>query len=93
MMNTKLLVRFIVVYALYVNINDSHAQEPQLNTLYVPIGKLYPRSDFAGVLIDLNVAQAIDRGKLALNITLILIIIDQNKQLENGQEKIGLFIS
>ena len=37
-----------------------------MNTLYVEIGQLYPRADFAGVLINLNVDKAIDRGKSAL---------------------------
>jgi hypothetical protein len=68
-MNLKTLGRFIIIYTLYVNIHDLHAQGPQINTLYVPIGKLHPRSDFAGVLIDLNVAEAIKRGKAALEVT------------------------
>ena len=42
---------------------------PGINTLYVPVGKLHPRSDFAGILINLNVAAAIKRGKFALNLT------------------------
>ena len=42
---------------------------PEINTLYVPIGRLHPRSDFAGVLVDLNVAAAIKRGKLAIALT------------------------
>ena len=54
---------------MYVNIHDLHAKGPQINTLYVPIGKLHPRSDFAGVLINLNVAEAIKRGKAALEVT------------------------
>ena len=42
---------------------------PRLNTLYVPIGKLYPRSDFAGVIIDLNVEDAIAREKATTSCT------------------------
>ena len=68
-MNLKTLGRFIIFYTLYVNIHDLHAKGPQINTLYVPIGKLHPRSDFAGVLINLNVAEAIKRGKAALEVT------------------------
>ena len=40
-----------------------------MNTLYVNIGQLYPRADFAGVLITLNINKAINRGKSALNLT------------------------
>ena len=58
---------------------------PGINKLYVPIGQLHPRSDFAGVLINLNVAAAIKWGKLAFNLT--------NTFLQNHRErqKIGEF--
>ena len=54
------------------NLCKTHAQNnpaPEINTMYVPVGKLHPRSDFAGILINLNVAAAIKRGKMALKIT------------------------
>ena len=54
------------------NLRKTHAQNnpaPEINTMYVPVGKLHPRSDFAGILINLNVAAAIKRGKMALKIT------------------------
>ena len=54
---------------MWINIKEVHAKGPQLNTLYVEIGQLYPRADFAGVLIDLNVDKAIARGISALNLT------------------------
>ena len=47
--------RLIILYILWANIKNVHTNGPKLNTLYVPVGKLYPRADFAGVLIDLNV--------------------------------------
>ena len=47
----------------------SPCQSPHMNTLYVNIGQLYPRADFAGVLINLNMNKAINRGKSALNLT------------------------
>ena len=61
--------RWIILYLLWSNIRDVHTNGPTLNTLYVPIGKLYPRADFAGVLIDLNVAEAIQRGNAALDLS------------------------
>jgi hypothetical protein len=68
-MTLKTLGRLLIFYTLYVHIHDLHAQGPKINTLYVPIGKLYPRSDFAGVLINLNVDEAIKRGREALEVT------------------------
>ena len=53
---------FVILFTLYVSIHDLHAKGPGINTLYVPIIQLHPRSDFAGVLINLNVAAAIKRG-------------------------------
>ena len=63
------ITRTIVIIVLWSNIKEVHAKGPQLNTLYVEIGQLYPRADFAGVLINLNVDKAIERGKSALNLT------------------------
>ena len=63
------ITRKIVIIVLWSNIKEVHAKGPQLNTLYVEIGQLYPRADFAGVLIDLNVDKAIARGRSALNLT------------------------
>ena len=59
----------MVIIILWTSITEVHAKGPQLNTLYVDIGQLYPRADFAGVLINLNVDQAIARGISALNLT------------------------
>ena len=63
------ITRTIVIIVLWSNIKEFHAKGPQLNTLYVEIGQLYPHADFAGVLINLNVDKAIERGKSALNLT------------------------
>ena len=67
-MSFRTFGRFIILFTLYVNIHDLHAKGPGINTLYVPIGQLHPRSDFAGVLTNLNVAAAIKRGKDALEL-------------------------
>ena len=63
------IARTIVLVILWSTIQEVHTSGPHLNTLFVDIGQLYPRADFAGVLIDLNVDQAIARGKAALNLT------------------------
>ena len=63
------ITRVVILFILWSNIKEVHTNGPRLNTLFVDIGQLYPRADFAGVLIDLNVDQAITRGKAALNLT------------------------
>ena len=63
------ITRAIVLIILWSNVKEVHTKGPPLNTLYVEIGQLYPRADFAGVLIDLNVDKAIARGISALNLT------------------------
>ena len=79
---------------MYIHIHDLHAQVPNVNTLFVPIGKLYHRSDFAGVLINLNVNEAIIRGKEALEVmTNFSITNDQGKKLVLGLARIGASIS
>ena len=45
----------------------------------MPIGTLYPRSDFAGVIIDLNVQDAITRGTSALQLTDTFLLHHYNK--------------
>ena len=62
----------IIIYLIQLSrVSSTQVQTslPNVNTLYVPIGTLYPRSDFAGVIIDLNVQDAISRGSAALNLT------------------------
>ena len=54
---------------LWSTIHEVHTRGPHMNTLYVDIGQLYPRADFTGVLINLNMDKAIGRGKSALNLT------------------------
>ena len=50
------------------NIHAQKNPNPGINTMYIPVGKLHPRSEFAGILINLNVADAIKRGKMALDL-------------------------
>jgi hypothetical protein len=71
--------RFLFFHILYVSIDNLLASGPGINTQYVRIGHLHPRSDFAGVLINLNVAAAIKRGQQALEIA--------NKFLDHNQSK------
>ena len=75
----------MVIIILWISIREVHAKSPHLNTLYVDIGKLYPRADFAGVLIDLNVDHAIARGISALNLTDYFLRHSYNK----AKQKLG----
>ena len=63
------ITRTLVLIILWSTILEVHAKSPHRTTLCVNIGQLYPRADFAGVLITLNINKAINRGKSALNLT------------------------
>ena len=72
MMPLRLIGHIFLIIISIDKLCKTHAQinpPPGINTMYVPVGKLHPRSDFAGILINLNVAAAIKRGKMALTIT------------------------
>ena len=75
------ITKTIVIIILWINIKEVHAKGPQLNTLYVEIGQLYPRADFAGVLIDLNVDKAIARGISALCLTDCFLQYNKARQI------------
>ena len=63
--------------------------------MYVPIGKLHPRSNFAGILINLNVAAAIKRGKMALSLTNTFLLghVERQKIGEySGNDRVIHFI-
>ena len=75
------ITRTIVIIISWINIKEVHAKGPQLNTLYVEIGQLYPCADFAGVLIDLNVDKAIAKGKSALNLTDCFLQYNKARQI------------
>ena len=70
---TQRLVGYIFLIIISIaSLRNIHAQRipsPGINTMYITVGKLHPRSDFAGILINLNVAAAIKRGKMALEMT------------------------
>ena len=63
------MVSFTIIILNIQTINTKNITVPQINTMYVPVGQLHPQNDFAGVLINLNVAAAIKRGKFALQMT------------------------
>ena len=75
------ITRTIVMIILWSTIQEVHTKGPHMNTLYVEIGQLYPRADFAGVLINLNMNKAIDRGKSALNITDHFLLYNKQDKL------------
>ena len=56
----------MIISVVHINVVQANIEEPQLNTLYVQVGKLFPRADYAGVIIDLNVEDAIQRGRSTL---------------------------
>lgn len=68
MLPTTLTIIYLIQLSC-ASLAQVHTDLPKVNTLYVPIGTLYPRSDFAGVIIDLNVQDAITRGTAALKLT------------------------
>ena len=90
-------ITFLIIISI-ASLRDIHAKKnpnPGINTLYIPIGKLHPRSDFAGILINLNVAAAIKRGKLALNLTNTFLdnhIARQEVKEYSGQDRVIHFI-
>ena len=93
------LVGYIFLIIISIdNLCKIHAQNnsnPGINTMYVPIGKLHPRSNFAGILINLNVAAAIKRGKMALSLTntFLLAHVDRQKIGEySGKDRVIHFI-
>ena len=63
------VIYFILSQCATTNYAQAYTNLPHINTLYMPIGTLFPRSDFAGVIIDLNVQDAIKRGTAALQLT------------------------
>ena len=63
------MISFTIIMVSILIINTKNITVPQINALYVPVGQLHPQNDFAGVLINLNVAAAIKRGKFALQMT------------------------
>ena len=70
-MTPRLFGYIFLVTISIASLRKIHAQKdpnPGINTMYIPVGKLHPRSEFAGILINLNVAAAIKRGKMALDL-------------------------
>ena len=88
---------FLIIISI-ASMRNIHAQKnpnPGINTMYIPVGKLHPRSDFAGILINLNVAAAIKRGKMALEMTNTFLKnhMDRQKIKEySGKDRVIHFI-
>ena len=60
----KTMISFTIIIVNIHAVNTRDINVPDINTMYVPIGQLHPQTDFAGVLINLNVAAAIKRGHI-----------------------------
>ena len=88
---------FLVIISID-NLCKIHAQNnsnPGINTMYIPIGKLHPRSNFAGILINLNVAAAIKRSKIALSLTNTFLLGHEDRQAigeYSGKDRVIHFI-
>ena len=75
----RALGHFLFFHIIYVSINNLQAERPKINTQYLRVGHLHPRIDFAGVLINLNVAAAIKRGNQSIELA--------NKYLDHNRSK------
>ena len=54
-------------------------EESRINTQYVHVGQLHSGSDFSGVLINLNVKEAIDQGEKALTLANAYLVYHRKK--------------
>ena len=63
------ILYLLIIIIVHINVVQANIEQPQLNTLYVQVGTLFPRTDYAGVIIDLNVEDAIKRGKSTIELT------------------------
>ena len=75
----RALGHFLFFHIIYVSINILQAERPEINTQYLSVGHLHPQIDFAGVLINLDVAAAIKRGNQSIELA--------NKYLDHNQSK------
>jgi hypothetical protein len=97
-MTSRLVGYIFLIIISIASLHNIHAQKdpnPGINTMYIPVGKLHPRSDFAGILINLNVAAAIKRGKMALEMTNTFLqnhIARQTVKEYSGNDRVIHFI-
>ena len=63
-----MLRSFLKLCALIIWILMIIEQSSCQNTQYIKVGSLYPRTDYAGILINLNVQEAINRAQAAVNL-------------------------
>ena len=64
----KMLKSFLKLCALIIWTSMIIEQSSCQNTQYIKVGSLYPRTDYAGILINLNVQEAINRAQAAVNL-------------------------
>jgi hypothetical protein len=76
----RALGHFLFFHIIYVSINTLNAKGPEINTRYVSIGHLHPRIDFSGVLINLIVAAAINRGNQSIELANQFLDHNRSKQ-------------
>ena len=79
-MKTRVISQLLFLHIIYVSISSQNNDPPILNTRFVKIGFLHPRVDFAGVIIDLNVKDAISRGSIAIEMVNKYLVYHKKKQ-------------
>ena len=83
-LTSPIVIYFLLLQCATTIQAQANTRLPTINTLYLPIGTLYPRSDFAGVIINLNVQDAITRGTAALQLT-DTFLLHHSKKLQPKQ--------
>lgn len=63
-----LKVLALIIWAGFISDNPLAQQTTTVNTQYIKIGNLYPRVEYSGVLINLNVRETIERASQAVKI-------------------------
>ena len=71
---------YFIIISMDRSLQDQTIKGPSMNTLYVPIGKLYPTVEYVGVLINLNVGSAINRARRALEMADTFLDLHRKRQ-------------
>ena len=81
-MKCVILLPLFLLSGIHLN-SSSQPSTPPINTQIISMGQLHPRIDFAGVIIDLNVKDAISRGNISIELTnKYLTLLESNRQYE-----------
>ena len=86
----KMLRSFLKLCALIIWIIIITEQASAQNTQYIKVADLYPRVDYAGILINLNVQEAIDRAQESVDIA-FKFIYHHRKKIEKLRPWTGYY--